>query len=99
YIGVASIVLILGVSLFRIVNKYIDNSRKVPPIAYQVNSIFLQKVPLTMIVSGEGIVQGDPQILVYPDVPGKFQYNTVKEGSFVAYNQAISYLDRDIVGE
>lgn len=96
-IGLSALILIIAV--VRIIDKYIENSKKIAPLAYSVNSIYLKKIPITMTVSGEGIMEGDPQILAYPDVPGKFQYNTVKEGSYVAYNQAISYLDRDIVGE
>ncbi|MGA2142119.1 MAG: hypothetical protein ABSG94_06805, partial [Brevinematales bacterium] len=99
WLAIGFCALILLITVFRIASKYAENSKKIAPLAYQVNSVFLKKLPLTMTVSGEGIVEGDPQILAYPDVPGKFQYNTVKEGSYVAYNQAISYLDRDIVGE
>lgn len=99
WLAVGLSALIFLVAVIRIIDKYIENSKKITPLAYSVNSMFLKKQPLTMTVSGEGIVEGDPQILAYPDVPGKFQYNTVREGSYVAYNQAISYLDRDIVGE
>lgn len=99
YIAIGFSALILGVAVLRIVDKIIENSKKTPPLAYQVGSITLKKQPLTMTVSGEGIVEGDPQVLVYPQVTGKFQYNTVTEGAYIAYDQPIAYIYRDIVGQ
>ena len=99
YLAVVFSVLIFSLAIFRIVNKYIENSKKNPPIAYQVGSMYLKKEPLTMSVAGEGIVEGDPQVLAYPQVTGKFQYNAVKEGEYVAYDQPIAYIFRDIVGQ
>jgi multidrug efflux pump subunit AcrA (membrane-fusion protein) len=92
-------ILILGLAVFRIASRIIENSTKIPPLSFSVGSIILKNRPMTESVSGEGIVEGDPQVLVYPQVGGKFQYNTVLEGSYVQYNQPLAYIDRDIVGQ
>ncbi len=99
YCSLAFCVIILGVAAFRITSKIIENSRKIAPLSFPVGSMILKKQPLTKTVSGEGIVEGDPQVLVYPQVGGKFQYNTVLEGSTVGYDQPLAYIDRDIVGQ
>lgn len=92
-------VIIFGIAAFRITAKIIENSKKIQPLSFPVGSIILKKQPLTETVSGEGIVEGDPQVLVYPQVGGKFQYNTVQEGSYVQFGQPLAYIDRDIVGQ
>ncbi len=91
--------LVFGVTVFRIVTRIIENSRKPAPLAFSVGSQILKKQWVDEALTLEGLVEGDPQVFIYSQVSGKFQYNTVMEGALVYKDQAISYIDRDIVGQ
>jgi multidrug efflux pump subunit AcrA (membrane-fusion protein) len=55
-----------------------------------------QKVPHVLIV--QGVLEGDPQVKVYPQVSGKFAKNAVAEGASVNKDDVVAYIDRDQIG-
>lgn len=65
---------------------------------YSVTAVKLAKQKIPHILTFAGIVEGDPQVKIYSQVPGKFAKNTVEEGAVVRKNDVIAYIDRDIVG-
>lgn len=85
-------------AVVRIVMKIAQSGRKGEKLIYSVGSMVLNKKSVDLQVSFEGIVQGDPQVKVYPQVSGKFQGNAVQEGTFVRQGSTLAYINRDIVG-
>jgi multidrug efflux pump subunit AcrA (membrane-fusion protein) len=67
-------------------------------LALTVSSISLEKERVNEVLTFEGIAEGDPQVKVFPMVTGKFQENSVREGSFVKADSNIALINRDIVG-
>ena len=50
------------------------------------------------IINFTGTIEGDPQVLVYPQVGGKYINSPVHEGEWVGVDQDVAYINRDIVG-
>lgn len=82
----------------RIVMKIVQGGRKGERLVFSVGSQVLKKQSVDVLISFEGIVQGDPQVKVYPQVSGKFQGNAVQEGAFVQQGSTLAFINRDIVG-
>ncbi len=93
------VVAIGGLTYYRINLKIIQNSKKTTAIVYNVGSMILKKQWLTQTLSFQGLIQGDPQVKIYPQVGGIFEYNTVLEGAYVTNNQPVSFIDRNIIGQ
>jgi multidrug efflux pump subunit AcrA (membrane-fusion protein) len=72
--------------------------KKSEPVVYNINSVKLAKQKVRHILKVQGILEGDPQVKVYPQVPGKFARNAVAEGAAVNKNDVVVYIDRDMVG-
>ncbi|MEK6797120.1 MAG: efflux RND transporter periplasmic adaptor subunit [Spirochaetota bacterium] len=70
----------------------------VPPLEYNVGITKIAKESVREIMELQGIVEGDPQIKLYPSVPGKFDRNGVREGAAVKKGDALVFINRDIVG-
>ncbi len=65
---------------------------------YSVTAVKLAKQKIPHILTFPGIVEGDPQVKIYSQVPGKFVKNVVSEGTMVKKNDTIAYIDRDVIG-
>jgi len=68
-------------------------ARKIPVVISQVT-----KGTITKIAKINGEIKGQNQVDIYPDVPGKVQQITVREGQYVGANQVVAYIDRSQVG-
>ena len=95
--------IIAGVALgllliFQISKKIIMSGAKAVESVITVSGIPLVEININEMIRIQGIVDGDPQIKVYPQVPGKFISNAVTDGDKVRKGQAVSYIDRDQVG-
>ncbi len=89
----------LGIIIFARVGCAIaKGSQKAKETVYSINSVKLAKQKVGHILSVQGILEGDPQVKVYPQVPGKFSRNAVPEGTEVKRDDVIVYIDRDMVG-
>lgn len=84
--------------LFRVVVSIANGFKKQVPVVFNISDVKLEKQTVPHILSVQGILEGDPQVKVYPQVPGKFAKNNVVEGQMVNKGDIISYIDRDIVG-
>ncbi|MCX8093072.1 MAG: efflux RND transporter periplasmic adaptor subunit [Candidatus Goldbacteria bacterium] len=95
---IISILIILSIILFQIIKKLILVSGKQKEIEFEVLTEKIQLKEITEILKFEGIAEGDPQVKVYSQVPGKFEKNLVAEGDYVKKDTNISYINRDIIG-
>lgn len=98
-VGLIVVVLIGGLTYYRVKLKIVQNSKKTIPIAYNVGSMTLKKQWISQNLSFQGLIEGDPQVKIYPQVGGIFEYNTVLEGAYVTNNQPVSFIDRNIIGQ
>jgi len=90
---------VLVVFVFIGIGKYIVNNRKKPvDLTFNTTEITVKKESVPVLLNVQAIVEGDPQVKVYPQVNGKFVKNALPEGAFVNKDDVIAYLDRDIVG-
>jgi multidrug efflux pump subunit AcrA (membrane-fusion protein) len=85
--------------VFRIVGSIVKGAKKGKEVIYNVNTVKLLKQKVPHILTVQGVLEGDPQVKVYPQVPGKFAKNNVVEGQRVRKNDILVYIDRDIVGQ
>jgi multidrug efflux pump subunit AcrA (membrane-fusion protein) len=97
--GIAVIALILGVIVYRIAAKIIQESKQGRQATYAVGQITLKKQLLEKTLSFRGVLEGDPQVKVYSPVAGKFQSNAVSEGDNVNPDDILTYINRDVVGQ
>src|ERR1035437_2946629 len=95
WVGIA----IVAIIVFRIGSSMANSFKKQKPVVFNISDVKLvkQKVPHVLFV--QGILEGDPQVKVYPQVPGKFAKNNVVEGQMINRGDIISYIDRDMVGQ
>lgn len=91
-------IVILGIIGFRIAFKISQGNKKAEPVIIAVETQKLKKQTIQQMISFQGILQGDPQVKVFPQVTGKFQNNTVQEGAYIYAGTPIVYINRDIVG-
>jgi multidrug efflux pump subunit AcrA (membrane-fusion protein) len=93
------IIAVLGaIILFQIIKKVTRAGEKLSETVYDVKAVKAVKADIRESISISGIAEGNPQIKVYAQVPGKFERNAVSEGSFVNKDDTILYINRDIVG-
>jgi len=92
------LIAIICLIVFRMIGSIIRNSKKPIALIYNVGSVRaeLQKVP--HYISVQSIVEGDPEVKVYPQVSGIFAKNAVAEGDIVKKDQDLVYIDRNIIG-
>lgn len=93
FLGVIVLVIILQITL-----KLLKTGVKVEESVTQVTVVQAQMKDISETVVIQGIAEGDPQVKIYPAVPGKFERVQAKEGSFVKKDDVILYIDRDVVG-
>ncbi len=84
--------------LIRVVISIANGAKKQKDVIFNISDVKLAKQKVPHILSVQGILEGDPQVKVYPQVPGKFSRNNVVEGQMVNRGDIISFIDRDIVG-
>lgn len=65
---------------------------------YNINEIKLIKQKVPHVLTVQGVLEGDPQVKVYPQVSGKFARNAVVEGASVNKDDVVAYIDRDQIG-
>lgn len=87
-------ILILGNIMFSIFKK----AKSFKENVYNVTTVKLTKQKVPHILSFQGILEGDPQVKIYSQVPGKFAKNNVLEGARINKDDIIAYIDRDIIG-
>jgi len=93
------IIAVLGaIILFQIIRKVTRAGEKLSETVYDVKAVSAVKTDIQEAIFIRGIAEGNPQIKVYSQVPGKFERNNVSEGSFVNKDDTIIYINRDIVG-
>ncbi|MBN2753681.1 MAG: efflux RND transporter periplasmic adaptor subunit [Candidatus Goldbacteria bacterium] len=93
------IIAVLGaIILFQIIKKVTRAGEKLSETVYDVKAVKAVRTDIRESISISGIAEGNPQIKVYSQVPGKFERNAVSEGSFVNKDDTIIYINRDIVG-
>jgi multidrug efflux pump subunit AcrA (membrane-fusion protein) len=94
------VLIVLGaLILVRVVIGIATGAKKSKDVVYNINTVKLVKQKVPHILSVQGILEGDPQVKVYPQVPGKFAKNVLAEGAAVNRNDVISYVYRDMVGQ
>ena len=99
---IVAIVILVLVSVligYRIIMKSMQSGNKGRPLVFAIGVTPLKLETVRQVYQFKGIVEGDPQVKVYPPIAGKFQYNAVKEGSFVGVDTGLVYITRDAVGE
>jgi hypothetical protein len=99
FAGIAAGALLVGVIGWRIVAKIVQGAAPRRPTVVTVGLMPLKKQALEKTLSFRGIVEGDPQVKVYPGVAGKFAGNAAAEGDFVAADQVLAWVGRDVVGQ
>jgi membrane fusion protein (multidrug efflux system) len=98
-VGLAPVAIVVGVIAYHVVAR-IAQSRGAPRTsAYTVGEVTLKRQPLERFLSYRGVLEGDPQVKVYPTAPGQFIANAVNEGDYVAANQVLATIDRAVVGQ
>jgi multidrug efflux pump subunit AcrA (membrane-fusion protein) len=96
--GLWILIFLAVIAVVQIAISIAKNIKKTEAVVFNVNSIKLASQSVPHIMTVQGIVEGDPQVKVYPQVPGKFAKNNVVEGQMVNKGDIISYIDRDIIG-
>ncbi len=92
--------IIIAILVFRVIVKIRQESQKPIQVIFNVKAVKAGKTLWKEFIKAEAIVQGDPQVLVYPNnVNGIFMYNNVKEGDHVYKDEDIAFIDRNIPGE
>lgn len=87
-----------AVILFRIGYKVVQGFQKTKELAYDVSGAPLKKSKVTQSAHFSGVIEGDPQVKVYPILNGKFERNAVIEGQKVNKGDVIAYINRDQIG-
>jgi membrane fusion protein, multidrug efflux system len=96
-------ILIIGVLGFvtyqRVLPKLNQTKERPKRSAINVGFIKAEKTKLSEFLSGQAIVEGNPQVTIYPNsITGLFVNNTVKNGDMVLKDQIIAYIDRNVPG-
>jgi len=102
-IAIIIIVLILAVLTtvitLNIFQKINQGKQKGEKGSYNVGIVEAKKTLIKEMLSAQSIVQGNPQVKVYPNnINGIFIRNSVKEGDFVSKDFEIAYIDRNMPG-
>ncbi|MCX8093074.1 MAG: efflux RND transporter periplasmic adaptor subunit [Candidatus Goldbacteria bacterium] len=93
-----TVLVIIILTIISILMSVFKSAKKFKENVYNVTAIKLEKKKIPHILNFQGIVEGDPQVKVYSQVPGKFVKNNVIEGTFVKKDDIIAYIDRDMIG-
>lgn len=96
--AVLSAAVLAVIMVVQIALSIIKSGAGVPPMEYNVAIGSLAAEDVHEIIELQGIVEGDPQVKLYPAVPGKFDRNGVFEGAAVRKGDALVFINRDIVG-
>jgi multidrug efflux pump subunit AcrA (membrane-fusion protein) len=98
YATAAILAVILTLVIFMIAKKIIQSSEKSRVPVYTVGGSTLKTQDVEVIYRMNGNAEGDPQVMTYPQLSGKFNRYTVAEGEHVKKGEIIAYIDRDIAG-
>lgn len=63
-----------------------------------VSTSILKTQTINQVLNFEGLVEGDPQVKIYPKLSGKLQSLNVHEGEWAAKDQPLMLINRDIAG-
>jgi multidrug efflux pump subunit AcrA (membrane-fusion protein) len=96
---IALVLALAGIIIYRIIAKTQASAKPAYQHEISVGTVKLAKQKLDRTLNFRGIIEGDPQVKVYPSAGGKLLSNNVQEGAFVKVDQAIVSIDRDIVGQ
>ncbi len=96
--ALALLALIAALMIFRIAAKIIQGAEKNKELLYTVAGKTLKPESVDVIIRLNGNAEGDPQVMSFPMLSGKFDKNIVSEGQQVQKGQIIAYIDRDIAG-
>jgi multidrug efflux pump subunit AcrA (membrane-fusion protein) len=87
------------IATVRIISKIIKEKQKPNKIVFNVSTMKAKKTLLKETIITQSILEGDPQVKVFPDnVSGIFINNIYKEGTYVYKDSVIAYIDRHIPG-
>jgi multidrug efflux pump subunit AcrA (membrane-fusion protein) len=92
-------IFIVAFILFRVAASIISGLKKQERVVFNISDVKLAKQKVPHVLSVQGILEGDPQVKVYPQVSGKFAKNNTVEGQMVSRGDILSYIDRDLVGQ
>lgn len=98
-IGKWTVIVIVVIIAARLAASCVMGAKKAKEVIYNIGSIKLAKQTVPHILTVQGILEGDPQVKVYPQVPGKFAKNNVSEGQVVNKGDTLVSVDRDMVGQ
>ncbi|MEI7541812.1 MAG: efflux RND transporter periplasmic adaptor subunit [bacterium] len=91
-------IVIAALIIYRIGTSVTNGLKKQKEVVFNISDVKLVKQNVPHVLSVQGILEGDPQVKVYPQVAGKFAKNNTVEGQMVKRGDIIAYIDRDIVG-
>ncbi len=92
------LIVLVVLILFSILQSIFKGAKKFKENIYNVTAVKIKKYKIPHTLNFQGIIEGDPQVKVYSQVPGKFVKNNVEEGTFVKKEEVIAYIDRDMIG-
>jgi len=92
------LVIVSALAVFRIAAKIIQNTEKSKELVYTVAGKTLKYENVDIVMKLNGNAEGDPQVMVFPTLPGKFDRNAAGEGQTVKKDDVLAYIDRDVAG-
>jgi multidrug efflux pump subunit AcrA (membrane-fusion protein) len=96
--ALAAVIAVGAIIVLQIGIKMLRSTAKTAAVVVKVASMSVTAVEINETAVFQGIANGDPQVKVYPQVPGKFEKAAVTEGNAVKKDAVIVYINRDIVG-
>jgi multidrug efflux pump subunit AcrA (membrane-fusion protein) len=93
-----TVMVLAAIVLFRIGYKIVQGMQKSKELIYDVAGAALKKQQVTQSINFSGVVEGDPQVEVYPIINGRFEKNAVSEGQQVNKNDVLAFISRDEIG-
>lgn len=97
--GLAVAAVIVALIAYHVIARIVQSGGRPRATAYTVGQVSLEKRPIARSLAFRGVLEGDPQVKVYPTAPGQFIANAVNEGDFVQANQVLATIDRAVVGQ
>lgn len=102
-IAIVVVIIILGFIGFvfyqKIQIKINQEKQRPTKIVYNVGIIKAKKTLLKETVVAQALIEGNPQVKVYPNnITGIFVNNNVREGDYVVKDADIAYIDRNVPG-
>lgn len=96
--AVIAAAIMAGLILLQIAFKLLKTTAKTAAVVVNVSAITAKSAEVQEYAVFQAVAKGDPQVKVYPQVPGKFEKAAAAEGSIVKKDMPIVYINRDMVG-